>query len=124
MYAFEYDASARILQLRLTGHWTDAEFDLFREAYLNALEAIPKSDLPIGMLSDSREFQVQSKEVAEGFAKITGLARGKAYATAIVVGSVLNRMQANRTMSNERMQTFFEIDEAREWLREKRPVSD
>lgn len=69
------------------------------------------------ILSDSSRFPVQSLAVASGFERIR--ARGSKLhkgPTAIVVGSYLNKVQAERSLKGARIRVFLSADEARDWL--------
>lgn len=69
------------------------------------------------VLVDSRGFPVQANDVADGLAAIMrggmALTSGRA---AVVVGSQLNRLQAERTLVHPRLRVFMALDEAEEWL--------
>ena len=117
MFDLRFDKKSAILHLTLSGHWTDEDFTQFEQAYVVALEGATANNGSIGLLSDSREFPVQSQDVASRFSDLTKQSFARLAASAIVVGSVLNKIQAERTMKSDRLKLFLEEKEARDWLR-------
>lgn len=69
------------------------------------------------MLSDSTEYPVQSATVSAYFERI--MARGidmDIGPCAIVVGSYLNKVQAERIFDNDRVKVFIDGSDAASWL--------
>lgn len=118
MYAFNYVPQTRTLEMRLEGRWTMEEFERFESAYNAAIREHARTH-PIGLLSDSREFQVQAQDVAERFNAIGAGTGGRLAATAIVAATMLNKMQAERILPQANMKVFLDIKEARDWLADK-----
>lgn len=79
---------------------------------------------PFDVLVDSRGFPVQANDVADGLALIMrgGMALTPGHA-AVVVGSHLNKLQAERTLVHPRLRVFLALDEAQDWLATMRPVA-
>ncbi|MEL7197926.1 MAG: STAS/SEC14 domain-containing protein [Pseudomonadota bacterium] len=117
MFDIWFDKTSAILHLTLSGHWTAEDFAQFQQAYAAALEEATANNGSIGLLSDSREFPVQSQDVASRFSELTKQSFARIAASAIVVGSVLNKVQAERTMKSDRLKVFLDEEEARDWLR-------
>ena len=117
MHTIEYDAASNILNVRLAGQWTQAEFDAFETEFLTMAKKLESEGGTAGLLSDSRDFLVQSPDIAKQFEALPGKTRHAFKATAIVAGSVLNKMQANRTLVSDHLQIFMDVAEARDWLR-------
>ncbi|HVF93948.1 MAG TPA: hypothetical protein VM900_06510, partial [Sphingomonas sp.] len=68
---------------------------------------------------DASRFPVQSPAVAAGFDKIRERgSKVRKGPTAIVVASVLNKMQAERSLQGPDIRVFLSADEARAWLAE------
>ena len=69
------------------------------------------------VLVDSRGFPVQANDVADGLAAIMrgGMALTPGHA-AVVVGSHLNKLQAERTLVHPRLRVFLALDKAEDWL--------
>ena len=72
---------------------------------------------PFDVLVDSRGFPVQANDVADGLAAIMrgGMALTPGHA-AVVVGSHLNKLQAERTLAHPRLRVFLAMDMAEAWL--------
>ncbi|RYE02640.1 MAG: hypothetical protein EOP61_07925 [Sphingomonadales bacterium] len=70
------------------------------------------------MLVESLDFPVQANDVAD---LMTNILAGGAPSTtgriAIVVASVLNRLQVERTLIHPRLRTFMTVGEAEDWLK-------
>lgn len=116
MYSIEYSPETRILQLRLEGRWTEEDFDNFDKDYRAALRKHSLGGKSIAMLSDSRQFHVQTQEVADRFSKLGSGSGAKVVASAIVAGTLLNKMQVERTMGSDRLRVFLDLNEAKRWL--------
>ena len=116
MYSIHYSPETRILEMTLEGRWTEQDFDTFEKAYVNALRTHSLGGKSIALLSDSREFPVQTQEVADRFSKLGAGSGARIEASAIVASSLLNKMQVERTMASDRMRVFLDIGEARAWL--------
>lgn len=116
MYSIHYSPDTRILEMKLEGRWTEEDFDKFEKAYVAALRTHSLGGKTIGLLSDSREFQVQTQEVAERFSKLGTGSGAKVASSAIVVGTLLNKMQVERTMASDRVRVFLDLGEAKAWL--------
>lgn len=116
MYSIDYSPETRIMQLRLEGRWTESDFDRFEKDYGSALRQHSLSGESIAMLSDSREFHVQTQEVANRFSKLGAGSGAKVVASAIVAGSLLNKMQVERTMGSDKVKVFLDLHEAKAWL--------
>ncbi|WP_293873694.1 MULTISPECIES: hypothetical protein [unclassified Sphingomonas] len=123
MYHVEYDAPANNLMLIVKGFWTPEDVTAFAaNVGVRAQEARavrPDFDVVV----ESLEFPVQGHAVAD---LLTGIMRGGMQLTsgraAVVVGSHLNKVQAERTLVHPRLRVFLTLDDARRWLAES-PVA-
>lgn len=120
-FSIRYDKEERVLHMRLVGFWTK----LTLAAYVTRLAAETMRLRLLGqrydILSDTRDFGIQNKDVSEGFEKIAR--RGAEVhlgRTAIVVGTQLNKLQAERTLAAAQVRVFLDLDEAKQWLAEGR----
>jgi hypothetical protein len=117
MYAIRYDPGDRILHLRLEGFWGAATLAGFTAELLVRTTALRLRGTVYGVLSDSSRFAIQSPLVSQGFERI--MARGAQThrgPTAVVVASVLNKLQAERTLKGDRTRISLDAEEARAWL--------
>lgn len=120
-YELSFDAATATLRLTLRGFWTEATLAAFAAEMLAVTTRIRRDHAEFNMLSDSRSFAVQSATVSAGFTAMTTMAsREHRGATAIVVASMMNKLQAERTMTSPRLRVFLDYDEAVAWLAEQR----
>ena len=113
MYEISYDPEQALVELRIVGFWTPDTAQAFT-AELSALVARARESGPFCVLSDAREFSVQSSEVVQRFSAMAE--HSSAERTAIVVTSALTRSQAKRSMENSRIRVFSDMEDARHWL--------
>ncbi|MEG3122958.1 hypothetical protein [Sphingomonas sp. GB1N7] len=117
MFQVEYDRHLNRLSIAVKGFLTPEEAAwLATEVGTKAREA--RAIRPdFNVIVESLEFPVQANDVADLLADIMragmALTSGRA---AIVVGSYLNKMQAERTLAHPRLRVFMTIDEAQRWL--------
>ena len=117
MYDIRFDARKRILRLRLEGFWTPVTLARFMADLKAEATKVRASHGGFATLSDSRDFPVQSPEVAGGFAALMqGGGAGQAGPTAIVVASVLNKIQAERALNTPSVKVFLALEDAQRWL--------
>lgn len=117
MFHVAYEPGANCLTISVEGFWKPADAaSLAKEVGLKA-RAAKAIRADFNVCVESLNFPVQAMDVADllthvmrgGMAMTTGRA-------AIVVGSQLNKSQAERTLVHPRVRVFLKIDEAREWL--------
>ena len=122
MYSIKFDPPSRTLHLSLDGFWTSVTLASFAAELLVETTALHLRYGSYAILSDSSRFPVQSPEVAAGFDGI--MKRGAEVhngPTAIVVASILNKMQAERSVRGPNVRVFLSADEARGWIEEWHP---
>jgi hypothetical protein len=120
-YGLDYDPRRNRILVRLRDFWTVdtvREFAAASGAFAQQTRAI-RDDYDV--LIDSRDFPVQANEIADLLPNIAEagltLTSGRA---AAVVGSQLNKLQAERTQTHPRMRIFMTMEEAEAWLAEPR----
>lgn len=116
-YSFEYDPGRNLVRVMMRDFWTletVREFAAAAGAKAHAVRAI-RDDYDV--LVDSRAFPVQSNEVADLLPTVAnaGLALTSGR-TASVVGSYLNKLQAERTQTHPRFGIFMTMEAAEAWL--------
>ncbi|NTS64809.1 hypothetical protein HRV97_06515 [Sphingomonas sp. HHU CXW] len=120
-YSFDYEAGARILHMRLSGFWSLATLATYTARLLAEVTRLRLRGEQFDILSDSRAFDIQSREVAAGFERISRrgaqMHRG---CTAVVVATQLSKMQAERAMAAPRLRVFLDPAAARTWLLDAR----
>jgi len=117
MFRIEYDRQANCLHIHVAGFWQPDDIPKFSDALeAKALEAraISKSFTAI---IHSGDFPVQANDVADMLtgvmARCIGLTDGL---VAVVVASLLNKMQVERTLVHPRVKPFLTEAEALGWL--------
>ena len=117
MFRIELDADAKLVRITVAGFWEPQDVPVFAKAVgARAQEARAAGD-DFNVLIESLDFPVQSNEVADLLASV--MAGGAALTSgwiAVVVGSQLNKLQAERTLLHPRLRVFLSIAEARDWL--------
>lgn len=123
MFDVQYDSVLDTIILSVRGHLAPDQVGALSAAVDAAtLEASARSGM-FDVIVESLEFPVQAHEVAELLTHVMtlGMARTGGRA-AVVVGSHLNRLQAERTLVHPRLRVFLSLDEAQAWLSGPRPV--
>lgn len=120
MFQLNYDPSTNILAFKVEGFWKPDDVSaLAREVGVKANQARSIRD-DFNVLVESFDFPVQANDVAD---LLAGIMRGGMVLTtgraAVVVGSQLNRAQAERTLVHPRLRVFLTLEEARNWLAEE-----
>lgn len=117
MFQVDYDRTTNRLTIKVAGFWTaDNVVALAAEVGSKAREASTIRD-DFNVIVESFDFPVQANDVADLLANI--MRGGMTFTsgrTAVVVGSQLNRAQAERTLVHSRVRIFMGMDEALEWL--------
>jgi hypothetical protein len=101
--------------MSVTGFWSTQTVDALSAELLPLLTKAKASGRPVLVLSDAREFPVQSAEVGMAFAMMDAEAAKLRDRLAMVVGSTLNKMQARRAAGSA-IEFFTARDEAERWL--------
>ena len=116
MFEIDRDERRAVMRLRLSGFWDAATTARFIEELRTHTAAMIAAHGRFDVLSDAREFAVQTPEVAERFSALAE--QSSARRTAIVVSSALASMQARRSMASDRVRIFGDITAAQQWLDE------
>lgn len=116
-FSINHDPAHGVLRLTLTGYWSPPTLKAFADQLLLVAGKLKVARIPFGVLSDSRHFDVQSADVSDGFTRLMASA-GRVHdgRTAIVVGSMINKLQAERAMGSTRLRVFLDMAEAEAWL--------
>lgn len=117
MFQVDYDRTTNRLTIKVAGFWTaDNVVALAAEVGSKAREASAIRD-DFNVIVESFDFPVQANDVADLLSNI--MRGGMTFTngrTAVVVGSQLNRAQAERTLVHPRVRVFMTIKEALQWL--------
>lgn len=120
MFRFQFHEDPGYLESELAGFWTLDELAAFDRAINHYVTKYAARFPEFPMLSDAREFAVQSVEVSEAFAACsTAGAERHSGRVAIVNKSALSRLQTARFTDKNWTRRFFDdMDEARAWVLE------
>ncbi len=117
MFRVEYEPRANVLRLTVAGFWTPEDVSAFARAVGATTQQARAIRDDFDVIVDSLEFPVQANDVAD---LLTNVMVGGATSTsgrfAVVVGSQLNKMQAERTLVHPRLHVFLSLEEAQAWL--------
>lgn len=116
-YELQFDPVLGFLTIKLGGFWDDKSVQLFRAELRSTIRQITSGNRDFQTLCDCRGFVVQSQTVMNEIAQT--MANGvetKLGRTAIVVDSVLSKMQINRLVANPKIKLFENFELASAWL--------
>ncbi len=118
MYTLDFDSEQRLVIATLSGFWTAPDVDRYTSDLVNLVNKVRAECPDVDVLVRAQQMPVQAKEVSDAFAAgdpavQAALAPSR---TAIVIGTVLNKMQVSRTFHTNRVRAFFDEKEARHWL--------
>jgi hypothetical protein len=119
MYGFDFDERTGVLRASATGFWSAEDADRFRdELRVRAVDAKQRSGR-LRLLVDGTGSQVQKPEVTNRLATLAAdLIQSPDDRIAVVVGSNLIKMQAERILQSDGAQAFLSSAEAKAWLLE------
>ncbi len=117
----DIDETAGLLTITIDGFLTPDEVPALAAALGGRARQAHAAGRPFDVLVDSRGFPVQANDVADGLTLIMrgGMALTPGHA-AVVVGSHLNKLQAERTLVHPRLRVFLTLDDAKAWLAARR----
>ena len=116
MYEINYDERSQTLHLKLTGFWTEATMASFKNDFTILIQKLTRARTSFVVLSDCRNYPVQSHEVLAAWAEALGPKPIVSVPYAVIVGSVLNKLQAERALTASNVQVFASIETAKAWL--------
>lgn len=118
MYDVTFDEAERTLKVVVEGFWTDSVQREFARDYGLAIRRCRQSRRPFTLLVDAQRFAVQPKSIVAGMAAVHDAEAAVERApTAIVVGSAILKLQAERTITGDNVRVFLEMPVAVAWLR-------
>lgn len=119
MFQVEYDARANLLTLTVKGFWQPDDVVAFAASVGAKVQEVIAIRTDFDVIVESLDFPVQAIDVADLLINIMrgGMAQTSGYA-AVVVGSHLNKVQAERTLVHPRVRVFLARADAKRWLAE------
>jgi hypothetical protein len=119
MYSFKHEPETGILRISMNGFWTVATVDGLVSDLRPVIDQIKVSGKPLLLLGDMRDFAVQSREVAERFARFDEIFGLRPDRLAIISTSTLVKLQGERVDAGG-AHFYSTISEAEEWLLQSR----
>lgn len=121
MFHVEYDTRASALILTVRGFWKPEDVVAFAASVRAGAQEATAIRPDFDVLVDSLDFPVQANSVADLLSAIMrdGMTLTTGHA-AVVVGSYLNKAQAERTLVHPRVRMFLALADARQWLAAQR----
>ncbi len=117
MFQVKYDRFTNRLNIIVKGFWSPEDVPALAAGIGNKVQQARAIRDDFDVLVESFDFPVQAKDVADMLTNVMiggmALTTGR---TAVVVGSQLNRAQAERTLVHPRVRVFMTIDDAERWL--------
>ena len=111
------DAADGVIRCTFHGFFTAADMAAFRADLFRVCAAARRASFRLLMLLDAAAGVVQSPEIVAEIAAIVRRVRGPHDRVAVVVGSSLMKLQAQRIIHVEQVRAFSLRDEAEAWLR-------
>lgn len=117
MFRIDHDLSANRVRISVKGFWRREDVPALASTLHETLREVRKSRDDFNVLVESFDFPVQANDVAD---LLTDVMRGGINLTsgrvAVVVGSQLNKLQAERTLAHPRVKVFLSMEQAELWL--------
>ncbi|KQX22700.1 MULTISPECIES: hypothetical protein [unclassified Sphingomonas] len=119
MFSFVYDNNAHILRISVEGLWAPEDVPALAAALGSAARRASAIRDDFDVIVESLDFPLQADDVADALSDImrVGMALTTGHA-AVVVGSLANREQAERTLAHPHLRVFMSMEEAQRWLAE------
>ncbi len=119
MYSFDFDEAAGVLRASAGGFWSADDADAFREELRARATDARRRAGRLRLLVDGTGSQVQKPEVTDRLATLAAaLIQSPRDRIAVVIGSSLIKMQAERVLQTDGAQAFLSSAEANAWLAE------
>lgn len=113
-YQLRFDPHRNRLTITVRGFWTPTVVAAFTPVLSRLVDTLTDD---FDTLLDSLDFPVQSNEVADllGVLTMASITRTSGR-VAVVVASMLNKLQVDRTIDHERLNVFMSVAQGEAWL--------
>ncbi|MFZ5748761.1 MAG: hypothetical protein ACOY45_14045 [Pseudomonadota bacterium] len=117
MFTVAFDRDANRVVIRVHGFWRSEDVPPFATAVGSVVRQARAVSDDFDVLVESLDFPVQANDVADLLPNVmrAGMSQTAGRA-AVVVGSHLNRLQAERTLTHPRVRVFVTAEAAEAWL--------
>lgn len=117
MYSFSYDPDRALMYVVKKGYWSLDKFHAFETDFLAHHRETIKKQPDYRLFGDCTEYSVQSVEVSEAYTQFFDIfSQINRNRFAILVSSILAKMQAKHAMSHDIVEVFTDREEAMTWL--------
>lgn len=116
MFVFKVDEQKKLVRLEVSGIMSVSEAEKLNEEILANASAARRQFGSFRLLVDARLFPVQPADTASSFNPPSEVLKGDSDRYAVVVGSSLSKLQADRILGDARTRTFSSLNEAESWL--------
>lgn len=117
MFTIRHDPRSNLLTIHVEGFWKPDDVGAFAKAVGAKAHQVRAITGDFDVLIESLDFPVQAHDVADLLTSVmragTSLTTGH---VAVVVGSGLNRLQAERTLVHPRLRVFMVVEAGMGWL--------
>ena len=117
MYRIELDTLRHAVIVHIEGFWTLSDVAVFGADLVATVRKAALGRDPFDVIIESLDFPVQANDVADRLTGVMaeGIGRVSGH-VAVVVGSYLNKLQAERTLVHPKVKVFQQMDDAERWL--------
>ncbi|MES2497152.1 MAG: hypothetical protein V4618_13650 [Pseudomonadota bacterium] len=123
MFSFVHDIDAHVLRISVEGFWSPDDVPALAAALGSAARRANAIRDDFDVIVESFDFPLQADDVADLLADVMrvgmALTSGRA---AVVVGSLANKEQVERTLVHPNLRAFMAMEEAEAWLAESRAI--
>jgi hypothetical protein len=116
-YSVEARNDPPLLRVKLSGFWTMETFNAYKRDCGVEIEKLVSHHGRFDMLSDCNDFSIQGPDVSAAFEELKAMSdKMPQNRLAVVTGSALGRLQAERLVGNPHSRIFSTEAAALEWL--------
>lgn len=115
-FSLSFDPAIAAVHVTLTGQWTMAVAQAYMDAVVANMQGHKVDTMPRKALFDLRECALHGREVADALAAFHARTTPDMDRVALIVGAVLEGLQAKRISSGRDARVFTTVDDARQWL--------
>ena len=117
MFEIEFDEKQGLMKRRLWGFWSVETANAYVAEVESVIARIKRRHPSFVTISDSKEMRLQPADVMEVLSKgMKSSCTANSGKTAILVSSVLSKLQVERLYPYANMRAFLDEQRAREWL--------
>ena len=116
MFAFKIDERKQLVHVEVAGIMSVAEADALNEALVSNAAVARRKFGAFRLLTDARLSPVQPAATMARFKAPSDLLQGPDDRYAVVLGTMLSKLQTDRMSNDDRLRAFLSIEAAETWL--------